>query len=259
MAKIIFLGTASSIPTKTRDNTSLLFIDKKLAFLIDCPGAIVQKLLKARVDFRKLHNVIITHHHPDHIYGIISLIHTQYLLNDRLNIYSNDITIRMVKKLVRIFKLNRKGFPKIKYFDVFKSNRKGITPPFYRQKNLKLTAIKNKHAKDSFGIRCAFGKKSLLYTSDTSFYPSMLRKEKNINYLIHDCTASSAYFKKHPSLYTMHTNAKQVAQYLEDKPQIKLIPVHFLLLRKDEEKRIRKELSSLKNTLFVKDFQTIYL
>jgi ribonuclease Z len=252
MAKIIFLGTASSIPTKTRDNTSFIFIHKKETFLIDCPGAIVHKLLKVGINFKKLKNVIITHQHPDHIYGIISLIHTQAYLNNHLNIFSNTPSIGIIQKMVKIFKLDRREYPKIHYTDVFK------THPFYFRDNLKLEAVKNKHIKHSFGIKFSFGNKSLLYTSDTSLYSNLLKEAEKVNYLIHDCTASFSYFIKHPSLYKMHTNAKDLANFLKDKKAI-LIPIHFLLLRKKEEERIEKELESLRNVLFVRDFQAISL
>ena len=253
MAKIIFLGTASSIPTEKRDNTSFLITHSKKTFLIDCPGAIIQKLLRAGFDFKTLQDVIITHHHPDHIYGIISLVHSQFILNDRINIYSNTYTIKLIKKLMSLFNLNRKHFPKIKYIDVFKKNH------FYSSNSLRLKAIRNSHCKDSFGVLFKTNKKRVFYSSDTSFYPKMLTGLKDIDYLIHDCTASSSYFKKYPALYKMHTNAKQLVQALRNNPKTKLIPVHFLLLRKSEETRIRKELNALKNVIFVRDFQVLHI
>jgi ribonuclease Z len=251
MPKIIFLGTACSIPTKERDNTSFLFLYKKEIFLVDCPGSIVQKLMKVRIDYKKLKNVIITHQHPDHIYGIVSLIHTQAHLNDSLHIFTNFECIKIIKKLVKIFSLNKKPYPRINYYNVFKTN------PFYSKNRLKLEAIKNKHIKNSFGIKFTFGKKSLFYSSDTSFYPKMLEKIKKVDYLIHDCTATSNYFKKHPQLYKMHTCAKDLKDYLESK-DIKLIPIHFLLLE-EEERGIKKELKDLKKVIFVRDFQKISL
>jgi ribonuclease BN (tRNA processing enzyme) len=253
MPKIIFLGTSSSIPTKERDNTSFLFLYKRKIFLVDCPGAIVQKLLKVNVDFKKLKNIIITHHHPDHIYGIVSLIHTQAYLNDYLNIFTNSECIKIIKKLVKIFSLNKEHYPKINYYDVFKKN------PFYSKNGLILEAIRNKHIKNSFGVKFIFGKKSLFYSSDTSFYPKMLEKIKDVKYLIHDCTASSGYFKKHPQLYKMHTCAKDLKEYLKTKSNVILIPIHFLLLRKNEEKKIKQELEALKNLILIKDFQTLIL
>ena len=253
MAKIIFLGTSSSIPTKDRDNTSFLFIHKDKVFLIDCPGSITQKLLKANIDYKKLKNIIITHQHPDHIYGIVSLIHTQCYFNDKLNIFSNVDVIKIIKKLVKIFKLNKKDYPKINYINVF---TKKI---FYNTDDLKILAIKNKHIKNSFGLKFIFGKKSIFYTSDTSFSKELLNSIGKIDYLISDCTASSIFFKKYPSLYKMHTDSKTLADYMKDK-NTKLIPIHFLLLDNTELKRIKSELKILnKNLIIPKDFQKLYL
>lgn len=254
MTKIIFLGTASSIPSKTRDNTSFVISHKATDILVDCPGSISQKLLKCGIDFKKLKNVIITHEHPDHIYGIVSLIHTQAFLNDTLNIFSNSASIKIVKQLVRLFGLTKKYYPKLKYINVF---GKKI---FLSKCGLKLQAIKNKHSRDSFGIKIYVGKKALFYSSDTSFSLRMLKEAGSLDYLIHDCTASDVYFRKHPSLYKMHTSAKTLSDYLKEIPKTKLIPVHFLLLEKNEENRIKKELQEIKKKLIlVKDYEQLRL
>ena len=259
MAKITFLGTASSIPAKTRDNTSFLFTHKKHNLLVDCPGSISHKLLKIGVDFTKVKNIIITHEHIDHIYGLVSLIHTQGYLNlNPINIFSNPSSIKLIKKLVPLFRLNRKNYPKIRYINVFSKKH------FFRKKDLSLEAIKNSHIKNSFGIKFSFAKgKSkgkLFYSSDTSFSPSMLEKAGDVDFLIHDCTASYAYFRKHPALYEMHTTSKTLNAYLSAKTKLKLIPIHFLLLEKDEEKRIKKELAGIrKRVIWPQDFKAINL
>jgi ribonuclease Z len=254
MAKIVFLGTSSSIPTKKRDNTSFLLLYKKQIVLIDCPGAVVHKLLKAGIDFKTLQNVIITHQHPDHIYGIVSLIHSQAYLNNTLNIFSNTACISLIRKLTELFNLRKKHYPKVNYINVF---RKKV---FYQNNGLKISAIKNQHIAGSFGVKVKIGQKLLVYSSDTSFSADILKYSRNADYIIHDCTASSAYFKKHPLLYKMHTCAKDLSQYLKNNGCAKLIPVHFLLLEKGEEKRIRQELAPLRRrVVFVKDFQEIIL
>ena len=254
MAKLIFLGTSSSIPTKTRDNTSFVFSQKKLKLLIDCPGSIIQKLIKADIDFRKLQNIVITHQHPDHIYGITSLIHTQHLLNDKLNIFSNSSCIKIIKQLVELFDLKGSDYPKINYINVFGNEA------FLRKEGIKFEAIKNVHTKDSFGIRISTSNKKIFYSSDTCFSSKMLKKAGRLNYLIHDCTASSGYFKKYPKLYKIHTQAKALADYLKDKPYTKLIPVHFLLLDKNEEGKIKQELKPIKSQLLIpQDFKTVFV
>ncbi|MFH1771840.1 MAG: ribonuclease Z [Candidatus Omnitrophota bacterium] len=254
MAKVVFLGTSSSIPTKGRDNTSFLFTGKKETFLIDCPGSICQKLLKAGYDFRKLRNIIITHEHPDHIYGLVSLIHTQAYFNKILNIFTNSSCIRIINKLIKIFDLNRKHYPAVSLINVFGKSS------FYQSKSLILSAIRNKHVRSSFGIRFDFGKKTLLYSSDTALSDNIIKQASLADYLIHDCTASSYYFRKHSKLYKIHTCAKDLALSLEHLTHTRLIPIHFLLMNRNEYGRIRKELRPLgKRCIFAKDFDSLNL
>ncbi len=254
MPKIIFLGTAASVPSSLRDNTSLVFIYKKEVILIDCPGSIHFKLLKAGLDFKKIKNIIITHQHPDHFYGIIGLIHAQGYLNDSLNIFTNQPTINLLESLIKKLDLDEEIYPEINFFNVFKKRF------FYESKAFKIKAILNSHIKDSFGIKIIQDKKSIVYSSDTSISRNIIKEAKNCDYLIHDCTASSFYFRKHPQLYKMHTSSYQLVEIAHQTKAKKIIPIHFLLLDKDEEKRIKKELKSIKKRLvFPEDFFTLLI
>ncbi len=254
MTKITFLGTSSSIPTKTRDNTSFILTHRNKYFLIDCPGSVSYKFLQLGLDFTKIKNIIITHHHPDHLYGIISLIHTQAFQNKILNIFSNNPSVKIIKKLVKLFDLDKSCYPLINYFNVYKKTF------FIEIPGLKIQAIKNLHCSESFGIKVFTNKKSFFYSSDTSFSPTILKSAGNIDLIIHDCTASKSFFEKHPSLYKMHTCSLEHADYLKDKPNIKLIPIHFLYINKDEESKVKKELKKLKDrVIFVEDFDEINL
>lgn len=255
MAKIIFLGTAASVPSFSRDNTSLVFIYKRKIILIDCPGSIHFKLLKVGIDFKKIKNIIITHQHPDHFYGIIGLIHAQGYLNDSLNIFTNQPTANLLKILIKKLHLDEEIYPEVNFFNVFKKRF------FYESKDFKIKAILNSHIKDSFGIKILIkNKKSIVYSSDTSFSQNIIEEAKGSDYLIHDCTASSFYFKKHPQLYKMHTSSQQLVEIAQKTQAKRIIPIHFLLLDKKEEKRIKKELRPIKERLvFPKDFLTLLI
>jgi len=251
MAKITFLGTAASIPSKNRDNTSLIFSFKKELLLIDCPGSIVQKLIKTNHDYSKINKIILTHHHPDHIYGLPHLIHAQYLRNKQIDIFSNLYAIAIIKKLIKSFGLNKKGYPKITYHNVFKR------PSFYSNHGLELKAITNKHCKQSFGIKFEFKNKSIVYSSDTAISKNIISASCGCAHLIHDCTGSSVLFKKYPALSKMHTNAKDLAKTFYKSGIEKITPIHFLNFT--NEGRFRKnDLSLIKDKLLlVNDLQTI--
>ena len=74
MARVIFLGTASALPSATQDNTSLLFESNDQYLMIDCSGNPYRKLLKLGIATEKLQHVLITHNHIDHCYALPSLI-----------------------------------------------------------------------------------------------------------------------------------------------------------------------------------------
>lgn len=250
MAQIIFLGTAASIATAQRDNTSFIIrTGKKEYLLVDCPGSIVKKLQYRRIDYRKIDKIIITHHHPDHLYGISSLLHCQFGTTKQVTIYSSCPAIKTIKKLVKIFKLENKRYPKIVFKNVLKLKC------FYPYKSLKIIPFKNNHAPGSFGIKAVFKnrKTNLVYTSDTAIIKDIGRFTDSKSLLIHDCTASSALFKKHPSVFKMHTNSKQLKDIISScLPKI-TIPVHFLLPDKKELPRIKKELRTIVKVFYPED------
>ena len=253
MAQVIFLGTAASIPTKTRDTTSFIFRHKKLSFLVDCPGSIVHKLLKTNIDFRKLSYIIITHDHPDHYYGLFHLIHATAYLNKKLEIFTNKKVASLLSSLIRTMRLDRPPFPKVTFRDVF---RKAF---FYQVPSLKIKALKNKHIPLSFGIKFFFNKE-LVYSSDTALSKEIIKESQSCDYVIHDCTASSTYFKKFPQLAAMHTDSHSLCCAFKNAKIKKLIPIHFLLLNAKEEQRIRRELKPLgKKTFIPFDFMSLHL
>jgi len=244
MAKVIFLGTSSSLPAAQRDNTALVLKYRQNCLLIDCPGSVCQKLLKSGIDYTALNKVILTHHHPDHVYGIVHLVQAQYRLNKKITIYTNNVTEKLIKNLIKLFQLGRKDYPQIKFKNIFEQKY------FFNRKEIKIRAIKNLHVQNSFGLHCLLGKRSLVYSSDTRPCPEITESALSSDYLIHDCTGSSSYFKKYPGLSQMHTDSKTLAETFKNSKIKKIIPVHFLLLRKGEEARIRKELAPLGRKLF---------
>lgn len=74
--EIIFLGTSSGVPTKTR-NVSGLAIRKAHSrrwSLVDCGEGTQQQILKTNLSLNKLQTIYITHVHGDHCYGLPGLL-----------------------------------------------------------------------------------------------------------------------------------------------------------------------------------------
>ena len=74
MPRVVTLGTSAALPHDTREFTYLLVEGLSEAYLIDCAGSPLQRLLSARLPRHKLEGLLVTHHHPDHIYGVSVLL-----------------------------------------------------------------------------------------------------------------------------------------------------------------------------------------
>ena len=74
MARLIILGSGAALPDASRDNTYMVLQGRESSILIDCAGSPLHKLQAVGVDLDTLDSLIVTHHHPDHIYGVPALL-----------------------------------------------------------------------------------------------------------------------------------------------------------------------------------------
>jgi len=70
MAKLTILGTAPALPDSLREYTYMVLQGKESVILIDCASSPLQRLAQAGVNPHDVDHLIITHHHPDHVYGV---------------------------------------------------------------------------------------------------------------------------------------------------------------------------------------------
>ncbi|HEX5685788.1 MAG TPA: MBL fold metallo-hydrolase [Ideonella sp.] len=74
--ELLFLGTSSGTPTKTRNVTALALIEDQGSgwCLIDCGEGTQHQLLQTSLSVRDLQAIFITHVHGDHCYGLPGLL-----------------------------------------------------------------------------------------------------------------------------------------------------------------------------------------
>lgn len=227
MSKLIFLGTSGAVGSKERDNTSLLFSHKDRKILIDCPGSIVSKLEKVGVDFKEISTIFFTHAHPDHLYGIISLLHSQYRLNNKINIYTHKNVIKKIRKLRVLFGLdNEEKFPSL-CFNNFSDNSEII----FEKSNTTVKSFKVKHKPESLGFKFVFSKNNkeiiYVYTGDTAKHKNTIKIAKGSDFLIHDCFGPQRFFEQYPELEKMHTSSYDLGVIADKSKTRNLIPIHF--------------------------------
>lgn len=257
---IHLLGTSAAIADKERDNTSLLIRNENITFLIDCPGSVVHKLSKINVDFKKIQNIIITHIHPDHIYGLPSLIHSQYKLNNKLNIYSAKESLEFIKYLILVYGLNdTMKYPKLNLVAISALRRDII----HEDKDIVVSCYPVKHAPESLGLKFLLksSKKKVGYTGDTGPCEEVILENENADYLIHDCLCPIRFSDKFKSLDDEHTSAYTLGKIANSSKIKNLIPIHFSteveFTKEELENEIRQNYSG--NIIIPNDFDKLII
>ncbi len=224
MTEICFLGTGGAVATKERDNMSFLVDHDETLILVDCPGSVIQKIKKFNYDPRKVTSILVTHIHPDHIYGLPSFVHSLMLDKCFIRLFGSKEAVQFCQDLLDLYHLRDE---KIKARIEFVSLNPGEN--FKLKESLQCVSYKVPHSSSSLAYRFRFEeeKKELLYSGDTPLNPLLFKEASGVDYLIHDCSAPSRFFKKYPSLHAVHTHSLELGK-LSQQAKVKcLIPCHF--------------------------------
>jgi ribonuclease Z len=79
--RVVFLGTAGSVPTPKRGLPAIMIQRNGERILFDCGEGVQRQMMRARVGFRGITKVFVTHMHGDHILGLPGLLQTMALLD----------------------------------------------------------------------------------------------------------------------------------------------------------------------------------
>ena len=74
--KLTFLGTSAQIPTLKRNHSAILLNYKKENILFDCGEGTQRQFRKAKLNPNKVTQILITHIHGDHVFGLPGLLST---------------------------------------------------------------------------------------------------------------------------------------------------------------------------------------
>tara|TARA_Y100000590_G_C15701499_1_gene1006967 strand:+ start:1240 stop:2007 length:768 start_codon:yes stop_codon:yes gene_type:complete len=227
-SKLIILGCGSSVGVPRIDNYWGNCKKKKINVRTRCSAILIKGsnyiLIDASPDIKKqflsnkivdVSSVLLTHKHADQTLGLFELRPFFWKYNKRINIYTDQNTIKYLKYSQKYLFKKTSG-----YVPILKANKVKKKFSLGKSKDkIKITSVSATHGNI----------KSLIYVFNKTAYISdcndlsivNLNSLKNLNYLILDCLK----FNKHPSHFNLE-EALYVSNSLKAKKTI-LTNLHY--------------------------------
>lgn len=180
------LGSSGAVPSAARDTTALVLRAGRTTCLVDVGGSPVQKLRRLEIDPVGLAAVVVTHTHPDHVYGLPALVQCLLILGRTapLPIYCRVEHVGLVKGLLDLFGLFDEGL-EMSILPV--EPRQGVR--VLETSDLVMTASPNVHGSmPNLAIRVDAGARSLVYSSDTRPCAEVEALARGATTLVHEAT-----------------------------------------------------------------------
>ena len=245
MGKITLLGSAGAVTNGARDNVSLVFsIHEKewseYQLLIECGGSAAHKLAKIGIPYERLEDIILTHAHLDHIYGlpglVFSMIYKDQARKKPLHIYCPEEAVGIITNMLDSFEL-RQGRSFLIGVRAVPAEEGTL---IFENEYIRVTASPVDHSPGlgTFGVKLEnkLSGKTVVYSSDTGYSERLIRLAENADILFHECSGLS----KHP-IPPIHSNALEVGQVALQSQVKKLVLLHFDCVLNDDVTAIIEE------------------
>ncbi len=215
MNRIVILGSAYSIPSLDQDNSHFVIEAGKRVILVDCASNPVARLQKAKVPLENLTDVILTHFHPDHVYGLPLLLMDLWLLKRKsaLTIHGLKTTLDRAKQMMAAFDWEEwPGFYPVE-FNVIDGKK---LEKVINDNLLVIQARTVKHLIPTIGLRMDFkdSRKVVAYSCDTEPCPEVLELAKQADILIQEAAGKAPGHTSSEQAGILATNAGVKALYL---------------------------------------------
>lgn len=226
MEKLNILGTGAAMTLDCYNTCFTLENNEGENILVDTGGGlqIIKQLRDAKIDFRKIHNIILSHKHTDHILGMFWIIrYSQKFFSN--NNYEGNLNVYMHKELestIRkiIFEVLPTKFTKlidnrIIFHVVEDKEKKEILN--YNIKFLDVYAKKDRQ----FGFKTTLENgKIFVFLGDETFDEKLRNEVKDADWLLHEamCLDSEAdIYKPYEKMHSTVKTASEIAERLNIK------------------------------------------
>jgi ribonuclease Z len=218
VAKLTILGSAAAVPDMDHENAYMVLEGEKDALLIDCAGSPLARLRAAGVDLDQLGSLIITHHHPDHIYGVPLLLLGLRMHGRRVpfDIFGTRESLAVIWGTMDLLGWQKWPSP----FPVGRHEVEMTEGALVIDSDeFEVRATPTEHSLPSIGLRIVSKATGgvVAYSSDTSPSDTLIRLAQGVDILIHESTGD----------YVGHSTGAQAGSVARRCGTKKLVLIHY--------------------------------
>ncbi len=181
--KLIVLGSGTCVPSLKRSSPAYYLHAEGRQILVDCGSGTILQLEKIGRSYREIDAVFITHPHPDHIAGIMPLVHA--LIATPLFRREKDFLLVGPAEFGKFYKKyisSLIGRPRTFSIEIIDVGDKMDYPPF------RVLTAKTIHSENSIAYRFEHGNKSVVITGDADYDRGIVELSRDADLLIADCS-----------------------------------------------------------------------
>ncbi|PVD52985.1 MBL fold metallo-hydrolase [Terrimonas sp.] len=264
--RLVLLGTQGGpfIRSYKQTPSANLIVYKDIPFVIDTGYGATFKLKEAGINLATLKYIFITHLHTDHYLDLGPLLYNAWIsgLSEQIHVYAPA----GVKSLIKAFwksnqydintRIKDEGRTDIRKLITTHEIKEGV---LIKNPDVEISALRNIHPPidNSYAFRFKLGKKTIVFSGDTAYFPSLATFSTGADYLVHEVMyvpAVDDIAKRRPnaskliaSIKSHHTSAEDVGKIAQAASIKNLILNHFVP-PDDKSLTDQKWFDAIKNT-----------
>ncbi len=192
---VIPLGVAAALADMDHANSYLAVVGRDGYWLVDCADSPIGRLQRAGLDPLRVRGLIITHFHPDHVYGLPAYLLGLFMLangevrSTPLPIYARSEVLPLVRGMIALFgDQSWVALSSLTYHEIAPE----VGAPVVEDDEFTVTAAPTRHSIPSIAVRFALRETSraFVYSSDTFPCPEVETLARGATLLFHEATDS---------------------------------------------------------------------
>jgi ribonuclease Z len=218
VARVVTLGTAAAVADEVHANTYLTVEGERNFLLIDCGESPLVRIHRAGLTPERLRGLIITHFHPDHVFGVPVLLMNLWLQgrSDPLPVYGLPDALERFEVMMDLFRWQEwPGFFPVPCRMVTEEAGALVL----EDDEFRITGAPVQHLVPTLGLRIEskHSGKVLAYSSDTSPCDRVVALAQDACILIHEAAKNTLG----------HSSAAQAGEIARRAAASRLVLIHY--------------------------------